>query len=353
MANAKGGISDWSTAPEEKPQSSSGDDVTVGQDIDVIGQEINDDDARDEPDWLYQPATVPPNVSGDIAEVSRYAPGDSFWADMEDTPVEIGKGKTKAQDVTSADELDSAEQRQPFGGFNSKILKPLREVGKSLKLFREHTEGSASVPAESIPARLVKALRKPPAVPTSSQAQIEHRASEPIISQDTSSIHSPGAGPSHQQPRPSLWRSSQSSSPTLQVTPIAAGRAKRLLAGVHPPRKRLPRWLNPDDPKNKPWHKYVLNKQAEHLALRTGAATLPISPGDKPLPPVPSSPSAANVGTSSTPQQGAQPLGTPTPAQPGAQPPLVQTRRPPSEISFTRCGIFCLWFWRSEPRWNS
>ncbi|KIJ21061.1 hypothetical protein PAXINDRAFT_6840 [Paxillus involutus ATCC 200175] len=55
MANARGGISDWSTPPEEKPQSSSGDAVTGQDNEDGDNDAPRDhpkDDARDELDWL-------------------------------------------------------------------------------------------------------------------------------------------------------------------------------------------------------------------------------------------------------------------------------------------------------------
>ncbi|KIJ08068.1 hypothetical protein PAXINDRAFT_18767 [Paxillus involutus ATCC 200175] len=238
----------------------------------------------------------------------------------------------------STDELDSSERRRLFGAFNKKIFKPFRAVGKSSRSPTDHTQ-------EPVPAyrRLIVALKQPAAVSESplsqSAAQMEQPASEPMTSRATPSIHSPGAGPSGRPSRPSFWWQSRSSSPALQVTTVAACRARRLLAGIQPPdplTSRLPHSLKPNDPKNKPWHKYLLRKQNEHSARgQTGAP--------------------ANQTTSSTSQQSVQPAQTSTSAQQPVQSPSQSSTRtggPPSAISLTECGMFCLWLRRSEPRWR-
>ncbi|KIJ11526.1 hypothetical protein PAXINDRAFT_15629 [Paxillus involutus ATCC 200175] len=318
-----------------------------GTDVaETIADKADTNDASNEQSWLGQPATHPPNMSGEIAEVPYYVREGTFWNGPDESPVHAEKGKAKAEDVTSADELDSREHRRLFGAFNEKLFKPFRAVGKSSKSLTE--EGP--VPARG---RLVAILKKPAAVPEPSQAQIEQPAGEPVTSQDTPSVHDSDAGPSSRPSRTSFWRRSRVSSPSLQVVPIAAGRARRvrslhdhrhLLAGRQPPdpplrpvhAKKLPCSLNPDDPKNKPWHKYLLRKQIEYLAL-----------GQKGT--------AADPTTSSISQQGAQPVPTTTSAQadevdvPSQH---AKPQRPLSITSLTPCAMFCLWFWRSEPRWG-
>ncbi|KAF8838897.1 hypothetical protein BDN67DRAFT_826315 [Paxillus ammoniavirescens] len=256
----------------------------------------------------------------------------------------------KAEEVTSGDELESKRQRL-FGGFNKKIFKPFKAVGKSSKLPVDHTQ-------EPVPAlgNLIPAFTQPAAAPRWSLAQIEQPAGEPATFRDTSSIHNSGAGPSGHPSRPSVWRQSRSSSPALQVTTVAAGRARRVLAGIQPPdlpAQKLPHSVKPDDPKNKPWHKYLLRKQNEHLARRQKlTATSPGSPTRATPPPQhPSLPPVVDPGTASTSQQqGAQHAQPPTPSQQGVH--SQRTGRPPSEISLTECDMLCLWLRRSEPRWR-
>ncbi|KIJ14954.1 hypothetical protein PAXINDRAFT_12223, partial [Paxillus involutus ATCC 200175] len=307
------------------------------------------DDASDGPSWLDLPATHYPDISGDIAEVSHYAPGGAFFADTEELPVAADKGKAKAEDVMSGDELQSQKRQRLFGGFKREILKPFKAVGKSFKSSTDHAR-------EHVPARgrLIAALKQPAAAQESPPAQIEQPVDEPITPRDTSSIRSSGAGPTGDPSRPSLWRQSRSLSPALQVTTVAAGRARRVLAGIQPPdppAKKLPHSVTPDDPKNKPWHKYLLRKQNEHLARRQKlTATSSGSPTH--VAPPPQHPSLPAAPTSSTSQQGSQRPQSPTSAQPGVQSQRTRSGRPPSEISLTECDMLCLWFWRSEPRWR-
>ncbi|KIJ06276.1 hypothetical protein PAXINDRAFT_121718, partial [Paxillus involutus ATCC 200175] len=206
------------------------------------------DDASDGPSWLDLPATRHPDISEDIAEVSHYAPEGAFFAHMEELPVNADKGKAKAEeDAVSADELDSPKRQRLFGGFNKKLLKPFRVVGKSAEPPTDHTQ-------EPIPARerLIAALKQPAAAPKLSLAQIEQPAGEATTSGDTSSIHSSGAGPSGHPSQPSFWRQSRSP-PALQVTPIAAAKGKDIIPiASWPTQRKLPHWLKPNDPKNKP-----------------------------------------------------------------------------------------------------
>ncbi|KIJ14958.1 hypothetical protein PAXINDRAFT_99758 [Paxillus involutus ATCC 200175] len=300
--------------------------------------------ARKGPSLLDLPAILPP----DAAKAPYYAREGGFWTGLDNSRVGADRGKAKAEDVELKDELDSHERRRLFGAFNKKIFKPLRAIGSLSKPPTDLTQDPA--PARK---RLIAALKLPAPAFKSSLAQIEQPAGEATTSGDTSSIHSSGAGPSGHPSRPSFWRQSRSS-PVLQVTTVAAGRARPLLAGRQPPdppTRRLPHSLKPDDPKNKPWHNYLLKKQTEHRAQhQKPMATSPRSP-TRDTPPQDRSPApTADAGTS-TPQPSAQSAPT-TSAEPADQSQHTKTRRPPSEISLTGCDMFCLWFWRSEPRWG-
>ncbi|KAF9225108.1 hypothetical protein BS17DRAFT_778148 [Gyrodon lividus] len=274
-----------------------------------------------------------------LGDDSYYAHGGDFWAGREDSFVGTDKGMANAQDVASPDELDSPQQHRVFAGLSTKIFKSFKTVKKSFKPSRQHMEGSVS--AQPARARLIAGLKKPAtAVPKQSvQAQSEQQSDgEPTTSPKASSIESSGSGPSHQPSRPSPWGRSPSMSPA-PVTEIAASRAKKLLAAGHSPYRPVlrkpPQWLKPEQ---------------EYLASgQTGTA---LTGSGKPLPPVPSQSSTANVGTPSTSQQGAQTAQIPMSAQPMVQSRPAGTRRPPSEISFTSCEMFCMWFWRSAPSWK-
>ncbi|KIJ14957.1 hypothetical protein PAXINDRAFT_99757 [Paxillus involutus ATCC 200175] len=263
-------------------------DVEVVKIIEPNHNDAAKDDASDGPSWLDLPATCHPDMSRDIAEVSHHTPGGAFFADKEELPVGTDKGKMKAEDVTSADGPDSSERRLLLSGLNQKIFQPFRALVKSSKPPTDRAE-------EPVPlrGRIIAVLMQPAAAPESSPALIERSAGELVTSR--SSIHSSGAGPSGHPSQPSFWRQPQSSSPALdwQVTTVAAGRARRVLAGIQrpdPPAKKLPHSVKPDDPKNKPCHKYLLRKQNEHLARRQKLT--PTSPGsptrDTPLPQDPS-----------------------------------------------------------------
>ncbi|KIJ11852.1 hypothetical protein PAXINDRAFT_171583 [Paxillus involutus ATCC 200175] len=309
-------------------------------------EEPKDDErkARKEPDWLDQPATGFPNMSGEISEVSHYARGGAFWAGMEESAVGTDQGKAKAQGVTVPDELRSHEERRLLVGFNKKILKPFRAIGKSSKSPRDSMEGS--IPAQSAHSRLIAALKKPGAVPMqSTQVGVEPPSTKSLTSPELPPIQSSDADPSHQPSRSSLWRRTRSSSSALEVTPITPARGKEVNPVARwPTQKRLPHWLKPNDPKNKPWHKYLLKKQEEYSAVADSDET------QHPSPPVLSPPE--NAGSSSTTQQGTQPARKSAFARTGSHSQPAQARRPPSIISLTSCEMCCLWFWRSEPRWR-
>jgi hypothetical protein len=125
--------------------------------------------------------------------------------------------------MTSTDGLDSQKRQRLFGGFNKKVFKPFRAVGRSSEPPTNHTQ--EPVPA---PGKLVPTLKQPTVASKSSPAQIEQPAGEAMTSRDTSSIRSLGAGPISHPSRPSFWRKTRSLSPALQVTTVAAGRARRV-----------------------------------------------------------------------------------------------------------------------------
>ncbi|KAF9230035.1 hypothetical protein BU15DRAFT_69539 [Melanogaster broomeanus] len=154
------------------------------------------------------------------------------------------------------------------------------------------------------------------------EAQVELPAGEPTTSSESSPIQNSDAGPdaSRLNLRSSSWRNRpRPSFPAVPVVSIAAAHGKEVNPVARwPIRRKVPHWLQCNDPKNKPWHNYLLERRDEYLADRhscssddshqTNSAASTGSPRrDKPLPPVPLPPSAANAGTSSTSQQGGQP----------------------------------------------
>ncbi|KIJ04509.1 hypothetical protein PAXINDRAFT_183140 [Paxillus involutus ATCC 200175] len=251
---------------------------------------------------------------------------------MMSSVVGADKGQAGARDG-----LDSSQQRRLFDSFSKNILKPFRAVGAALKQ-------SFAVPKQ----------------PT--QAQVERPPDNLITPPAIPSIQSSGARRTYQRSRSSLRLPSISRSPTAPVDsepkPIIAARAKDVIAvGRWPAQRRLPGWLKPNDPKNKPWHKYLLKKRQEYLAKsdsesdagsQTDTDTSPVSQAgaasftgplgrNKPLPPVPLPPvKAGPPSTSPSPNVQSRPART----------------RTPSEISFTSCEMFCMWLWRSEPSWR-
>ncbi|KIJ65144.1 hypothetical protein HYDPIDRAFT_111039, partial [Hydnomerulius pinastri MD-312] len=175
-------------------------------------------DNNSAPNWLDQSAI--PAESDDGAGESHYARGGAFWAGREDSlsdPPMKGKGKQKADEGMSSDDLDSAAQRRLFKRMNLKRFKPFKGISNPFKSAHEKTT-TLSPPA----------LAEPP----------EFR-----------STPSASTGPSGRSESP-VPVSSQGRSETLEVVHVSAGRCKKFIMVVpggkrYPKEMKITKWSMP------------------------------------------------------------------------------------------------------------
>ncbi|KIJ65728.1 hypothetical protein HYDPIDRAFT_110879 [Hydnomerulius pinastri MD-312] len=255
------------------------------------------------------------------------------WRTRFRTPPIKGKGKHKADELTSLDALDSPAQRRFFRGVNLKGFKSIKGISKPFKSARKRKKLPASTQSTSL---------TPPGTqsgpPTTSTKSPEARLMTPVPSmRSPEGAMTQPSGARSSRPFSSLsltsWSRSRPRPQPIPVHEIAAARPKDFVGvGEGPPspiRRRFPRSLKPS-PKNKPWHKYAL-KAKEKLDKKAaeesdGDSSSPAdsvaSQGRRKASPAPP-PSGVRSGTThSGSQQGAQSAGPSTSAR--ASPPCTR-----------------------------
>ncbi|KIJ67735.1 hypothetical protein HYDPIDRAFT_107221, partial [Hydnomerulius pinastri MD-312] len=195
---------------------------------------------------------------------------------VSDPPIK-GKGKQRADEAMSSDDLDSPAKRRLFKRVNLKGFKAIKGVSKPFKSARERKK--ISLPMQST-------LPTPPATPsgppTTSTKPTEARPMTPgpsTTSPEGTSTQISGAGPSRHglSLSPGSWSRSRPRLPPISVHETAAARFHEYVvvgdSPPSPPRRKFPRSLKAS-PNNKPWHNYALKLQEKHGESSSDTASL-------------------------------------------------------------------------------